>query len=189
LTTGSVAELGEVIDMGQPYVGQVIAVGFNFTPVGWLACDGSTYPISQYEVLFNLIGTTYGGDGATTFGVPDLRGRSPVNAGQGAGLSNFVLGQMGGTEAVSLGATQVGSHSHALLASTQTGAISTPASGVAIAQVSETEVKVFGSGPGNTALSANVIAPSGGSQPHENRQPSLTVNDIICYAGVFPSQN
>ncbi|MDR3529654.1 MAG: tail fiber protein [Rhodopila sp.] len=175
--------------MGQPYVGQVIAVGFNFVPAGWLACDGSTYPISEYDVLYNLIGTTYGGDGTRTFGVPDLRGRTPVDAGQGPGLSNYTLGQRGGAETVTLTAAQVGSHNHPLIASAQTGSISTPASNLAIAQVSEAQVKVFGVGPGNTTLSANAVGPSGSSQPHENRQPFLTVNYIICYAGIYPSQS
>ena len=174
--------------MGQPYVGQVIAVGFNFVPQGWLACDGSAQPISQYDVLFNLLGTTYGGDGTTTFRVPDLRGRSPVNAGQGGGLSNYTPGQLGGAEATTLTSSQIGAHSHPMMASGQTGTLSTPGGTAAIAQVAETSVNVFGAAPGNTTLSGNAIGASGSSQPHENRQPFVTINYIICWAGVYPSQ-
>jgi microcystin-dependent protein len=175
--------------MAQPYIGQVIAVGFNFVPVNWLACDGTLYPISEYDALYTLIGTSYGGDGVTTFAVPDLRGRSPVNAGQGPGYSTYFLGQSGGSESVTLTAQQVGSHSHSLMTSSQTASASTPATTAAVAVVEAAKVKVFGSGNANTTLSGNSIAPAGGSQPHENRQPFLAVNYIICYAGIFPPQS
>jgi microcystin-dependent protein len=175
--------------MGQPFVGQVIAVGFNFVPAGWLSCDGSLQPISEYEALYALIGTTYGGNGTTTFGMPDLRGRSPVDAGQGAGLSTYVMGQIAGAEAVTLTASQIGSHSHQLVGSSQTGTITVPAGTVAIGQVVNAEVSVFAAAPATTALSGTAIGPFGGSLPHENRQPFLTINYIICYAGIFPSQS
>jgi microcystin-dependent protein len=175
--------------MGQPFVGQVIAVGFNFVPQGWLACDGSTVPISNYDVLYALIGTTYGGNGTTTFGLPDLRGRSPVNAGQGPGLSNYILGQVAGTESINLTGNQIGAHSHPLLASSKLGTLSTPASNTAIAQPTGDSLSLFGVAPGNTTLSSNAIGASGSSLPHENRQPFLTINYIISYAGVFPSQS
>src|SRR5487761_1961833 len=103
---------GEGSAMGQPYVGQIIAVGFNFAPVNWLLCDGSMQQISQFDALYSLLGTTYGGNGTTTFGLPDLRGRSPIGFGQGGGLSNYALGQIGGAERVTLTANQVGAHSH-----------------------------------------------------------------------------
>ena len=175
--------------MGQPFVGQVIAVGFNFAPPGWLPCDGSVVPISEYEVLFTLLVTTYGGNGSTTFGLPDLRGRSPVNAGQGNGLSNHVLGQIAGTENVTLTGSQIGGHSHALMASARTGTISTPGNGVAIATVEAPNISVFGPPPATTALAAGAVGLAGGSQPHENRQPFLTVNYIISCLGIYPSQS
>jgi microcystin-dependent protein len=176
--------------MSEPFVGQIIAVGFNFVPQGWLACDGSALSISEFSTLFNLIGTTYGGNGTTTFNVPDLRGRSPVNAGQGGGLSPYVLGQSAGSESVTLSANQAGSHNHPLMASSQTASVSTPGVSVAIGQVPTTApVKVFGTAPGNTTLSANAIGASGNSQPHENRQPYQTINYIISPFGIFPSQS
>jgi microcystin-dependent protein len=178
------------ISMGQPYVGQVIAVGFQFTPSGWLACNGQLLAISQYEVLYTLIGTTYGGDGQQTFGVPDLRGRSPVNAGQGAGLSTYVLGQLSGTESVTLTAAQIGSHSHPLMASANTGNVAKPASTLVLGQGSQSLAPVYAPPPSTTALAGSAIGPgTGGNQPHENRQPFNTVNYIICYAGVFPSRS
>jgi microcystin-dependent protein len=174
--------------MGQPYIGQIIAVGFNFAPVGWVSCDGSLLPISEYSALFNLIGTTYGGDGQNTFAVPDLRGRSPLAAGQGQGLPVFVQGQIGGSESVSLTASQVGSHSHNLMASAQTGTVANPATNLALAQNAQPAVFVYGPPPSTTPLAGAAIAPSTGGQPHENRQPFLTINYIMSLFGVFPSQ-
>jgi microcystin-dependent protein len=178
------------ITMGQPFVGQVIAVGFNFTPSGWLACNGQLVSISQYEVLYTLIGTTYGGNGQTTFGLPNLQGRSPVNAGQGPGLSTYVLGQTAGSESVTLTAAQVGAHNHALVASAQTGNVAKPANTLVLGQGSQSLAPVYGPAPSTTPLAPSAIGSTvGGNQPHENRQPFNTVNYIICYAGVFPSQS
>lgn len=175
--------------MAQPYVGQVIAVGFNFAPVGWLSCNGSLQPISQYEVLYTLIGTTYGGDGTTTFGLPDLRGRSPLNAGQKPGRSTYVMGQMSGSEAVSLLSSQVGAHRHGLLASALAGTTAVPSTTTALAQNPQTLVNVYGPGPGSTTLAPSAIGTAGSSLPHENRQPYIAVNYIICYAGIYPPQS
>jgi microcystin-dependent protein len=176
--------------MGQPYVGQVIAVGFNFTPSGWLACNGQLVSISQYEVLYQLIGTTYGGNGQTTFGLPNLQGRSPVNIGQGPGLSTYVLGQTAGSESVTLTAAQVGAHNHALVASAQTGNVAKPANTLVLGQGSQSLAPVYAPAPSTTPLAPSAIgSTSGGNLPHENRQPFNTVNYIICYAGVFPSQS
>jgi microcystin-dependent protein len=145
-------------------------------------------PISEYDVLFNLLGTTYGGNGTTTFGLPDLRGRSPLNAGQGNGLSNHVLGQIAGAENVTLTGAQIGAHSHPLMASARTGTISTPGSSVAIATVEAPNVSVFGSPLATTTLAASAVGLAGASQPHENRQPFLTINYIISSVGIYPSQ-
>lgn len=175
----------------QPYVGQVIAVGFTFAPVGWLSCNGQQVPISGYEVLFNLIGTTYGGNGTTTFGLPDLRGRTPLCTGQGSGLSPYVLGQMAGAEAVTLTANQVGSHNHALQASAQGGTVSVPTTGTAIGQGSQAALNIYAAPPASTTLNARSIGNPIGSLniAHENRQPYLAVNYIIAYEGVYPPQS
>jgi microcystin-dependent protein len=175
--------------MAQPYVGQIISVGFNFAPVGWQLCDGSLLLISQYDVLFNLIGTTYGGNGTTTFAVPDLRGRAPLCMGQGSGMPNYIEGQTGGAENVTLIANQVGSHSHNLLASTKNGSTTNPASSQALGQNPIPTVPVYGPAPSTTALAGSSIGNSVGGQSHENRQPFLTINYVISLFGVYPSQS
>jgi microcystin-dependent protein len=183
-------ERREGIDMAQPYVGQIIAVGFPFAPDGWLVCDGSLLPISGYEVLYNLIGTTYGGNGTTNFAVPDLRGRSPLSFGQGPGLANYIQGQSGGAEAVSLHAGQVGAHSHALGVSSLAGSTATPGSGLVLGQNPATAVNVYAPAPATTALASTSLGPSSGEgQPHENRQPFLAINYIICAFGIYPPQS
>lgn len=174
--------------MAQPYVGQVVAVGFNFAPTGWLLCNGQLLPISQYDVLYTLIGTTYGGDGTSTFAVPNLNGRAPLGMGQGAGLSSYVIGQSAGTEQVTLLANQVGSHSHALAASAQTGTATAPSPTVALATSAFSAAGMYGAPPPTTALSSASIALTGGNLPHENRQPFLTITYIIAAFGIFPSQ-
>lgn len=174
--------------MAEPFIGQIIAVGFNFVPLNWLACDGQQLPIAQYEALFALIGTTYGGNGQTTFAVPDLRGRIPLCIGQGPGRSVFPIGQIAGTENVTLTATQIGAHSHPLHASAQPGTSATPAPTQALAVNAQTAANLYGPAPGNVTLAGNAIAASGSSMPHENRQPFQVINYIICYNGVFPSQ-
>lgn len=172
--------------MAQPFVGQIIAVGFNFAPDGWLLCNGQLLPISQYDVLFNLIGTTYGGDGQSTFAVPNLCGRVAVNQGQGPNLSSYVLGQAAGSESVTLNAGQIGGHSHALMASSLAGTTTTPGTTTALAQNAQPAVEMYDTVAPNTSLAATSITPAGGNQPHENRQPYLAINYIIAWAGVFP---
>jgi microcystin-dependent protein len=173
-----------------PYVGQIISVAFNFTPEGWLPCDGSLQSIDEFQALFVLIGTTYGGNGTTNFALPDLRGRSPVNQGQGANLSNYILGQRAGAESISVLANQVGSHNHPLMASSQAGTISNPATTVALGQNPQGAVFVYGPPPTTTSLAgASIGLNSSGNQPHENRQPLLAINYIIAAFGVFPSQS
>ncbi len=174
--------------MAQPFIGQVIAVGFNFAPVGWHICDGSLLPISENEALFNLIGTTYGGDGQTTFGLPDLRGRAALGMGQGQGLSPYTLGQPGGAESVTLASGQVGSHSHALAgAATATAAAPGP---TVVLGTSAAADPIYATTGASAALSSAAVSPSvGGGLPHENRQPSLAITYIISLFGIFPSQN
>jgi microcystin-dependent protein len=171
--------------MSEPFVGQIIAVGFNFVPPSWAPCDGRALQISQYQALYTLIGTTYGGDGQTTFNVPDLRGRGAVGFGQGSRLSNYVLGQAGGTESVTLTANHWGAHGHSL-----TAAANATSSVPATNSVLGTSATNIYAPPGNvTTLSpAMVKAAPGSSVPHENRQPYQTINYIIALEGIFPSR-
>jgi microcystin-dependent protein len=175
--------------MAQPYVGQIIAVGFNFAPVGWLLCNGQTVPISEYEALFSLIGTTYGGDGQSTFMLPNLSGRVAIDQGQGPGLFPYTIGESAGNESMSLTPNEIGAHSHALMASPQTGSSATPGSSVALAQNAQSLVQMYGTIAPNTTLAGISIGNAGTGQLHENRQPYLTINYIIAYQGVFPPFN
>jgi microcystin-dependent protein len=183
-----IGRAGEVNRMNQ-FVGQIIAVGFNFAPVGWALCNGQLLSISDNEVLYNLIGTTFGGNGQTNFAVPDLRGRSPLGQGTGAGLPPATVGQAAGTEAVTLTLSQIPGHSHPLLASSANGGVTKPTSTTALASAASTAVDIYGAPAGNLTLAPTAIGSAGGSQSHENRQPYNTVNFIIATAGVFPSQS
>jgi len=174
--------------MSQPFVGQIISVGFTFAPVGWQLCDGSLLPIDQYQALYTLIGTTYGGDGVNNFGVPDLRGRAPLGVGQGTGLPPYVQGQRAGSESVTLIANQIGAHSHNLNASTTNGSAINPGTTLALGQNPVSQVPVYGPPPSTTSLAPTAIGNAGGSVPHENRQPYLTISYIIALYGVFPTQ-
>jgi microcystin-dependent protein len=170
--------------MSDPYVGDIRIFGGNFAPLGWAFCDGSLLQISENEVLFQLIGTTYGGDGQETFGLPDLRGRVPIHMGQGAGLSNRILGEVGGVESVTLTTQQIPSHNHGVgAASGATG--TTPAGAVPGAVTAG--ARYFAGSPSDTVPMANSGA-AGGSQPHDNMAPFLCVSFIISLFGVFPSQ-
>lgn len=175
--------------MSTPYIGEIRIFGFSRTPNGWQACDGSLLPIAQYDALFALIGTTYGGDGQTTFAVPDLRGRLPVHQGAGPGLSNYVIGQMAGTESVTLMQTQMPAHTHTLATTTAAANSTTPGPTLLPAAVSGDTFYV-NTLAGNTAvaMSPQMVGPSGGTQPHENCMPTLTAQYCIAWAGIFPSQ-
>ena len=174
--------------MSQPFVGQIIPVGFNFAPQGWFLCNGQLLQISEYTVLYNLLGTTYGGDGQSTFAVPNLCGCVAVGAGQGTGLQPYVEGQTGGSEQVTVTASQLGSHSHLVAAASPAGTTNTPSTAVVLA-TSAAKVAIYASGAPAVAMAPSSIGASGGSQPHENRQPFLAINYIIAWAGVYPSQN
>lgn len=169
--------------MSQPYVGEIRMFAGNFAPSGWLFCRGQVIAISENETLFQLIGTTYGGDGQETFGLPDLGARFPVHQGTQAGGGSFTMGQMGGTDAVTVSLPQLPSHSHAPAAATTPTTSS--ASGAYIAARADAP---FSSATPSTALALQQLAPAGGSQPHENRQPYVTVSFIISLYGIFPSQ-
>lgn len=169
--------------MSSPYVGEIRMFGGNFAPQGWEFCRGQLLSISEFEVLFDLIGTTYGGDGQTTFALPDLRGRVPVHMGSG-----FVQGQSGGIENVTLLTNQIPAHSHTLVVDGGVGTQSSPQGGL-LAQLPPASSKLYHTPAGTVALAANSVGSSGGSQPHSNLQPYLCVNFIISLFGVFPSQN
>jgi microcystin-dependent protein len=177
----------------EPFVGQIIPVGFNFAPVGWFLCQGQLVPISNFEALFALIGTTYGGDGQTTFAIPNLQGRVPLHDGQGSGLSNYLIGELTGTESVTLLASQVGQHTHnfnasATIASSPTGLTPGPTKTLGLPQIPD-KIELYGPAPPNTTLAPTSIGTAGNSIPHENRQPYLALNFIIAFAGIFPSRN
>jgi microcystin-dependent protein len=164
--------------MSSPYVGEIRMFGGNFAPAGWAFCDGSILPISENETLFNLIGTTYGGDGQETFALPDLRGRVPIHQGSG-----HVIGEAAGVETVTLTTQQIPQHTHPPQAQSGQGSLSSP-SGAVWARSSLNE---FAPGPAAVAMASGIVGAAGGSQPHENMAPFLAVNFIISLFGVFPS--
>jgi len=178
--------------MSSPYIGEVRIFAGNFAPNGWMLCQGQILPISEYDTLFNLIGTTYGGDGQNTFGLPDLQSRVPVHMGQGQGLSNYTLAQSGGVETVTLNTNQIPNHTHPAIADGNAGNTGDPTNGYFAATATDT-VYTVPNAPGNPAapvfrnLNAATLPVQGGSQPHENVQPILTLNFIISLYGIYPS--
>ena len=166
--------------MAQPYVGEIRMFAGNFAPAGWMFCEGQLLPISENETLFNLIGTTYGGDGQSTFALPDLRGRIPIHQGNG-----FILAETGGAEEITLTVPQIPVHSHALLCSTSNATGTAPASQV-LAAGSEVTVTPYGLDAPLSNLSPQTLSPVGGSQPHTNFQPYLCINFIISLFGIYP---
>lgn len=165
--------------MSNPYIGEIRIFAGNFAPVGWMFCEGQQLPISENDALFNLIGTTYGGDGQSTFALPDLRGRIPVHTGP-----NFTLAQTGGAESVTLSIQQIPVHNHALLASQNVATQPSP-SGNLLAQ--STLAQMYIQDVADTPLASSTISSIGGSQPHSNLQPFLCVNFIISLYGIYPS--
>ena len=164
--------------MAQPYVGEIRMFAGHFAPDGWLLCDGQLLPIAENETLFQLLGTTYGGDGESTFALPDLRGRLPLH--QGAG---FTLARKGGVEDVTLTVNQIPPHSHPLLASAALATQETPAGNL----TGQAEIAVYGQETPLGALNPAAVSVAGGSQPHGNLQPYLCINFIIALFGIFPS--
>lgn len=166
--------------MAQPYVGEIRMFAGNFAPAGWAFCDGSPQAISENETLFQLIGTTYGGDGQSTFNLPDLRGRIPVHQGSG-----FLLAESGGAEEVTLTVNQLPIHNHALMAASNNAIQTTPATNII---GTPTVVDLFRVGNAASPLAPQSIGSTVGSQPHTNFQPYLCINFIISLYGIFPSQ-
>jgi microcystin-dependent protein len=168
--------------MAQPYVGEIRMFGGNFAPAGWMFCEGQLLPISENETLFQLIGTTYGGDGQSTFALPDLRGRLPIHQGNG-----FILAETGGAEEITLTINQIPAHTHALLASSNVAAQTVATSQVA-GKNSGASNAPFGTDQPLSTLNPQAVGATGGSQPHSNFQPYLCVDFIISLFGIFPSQ-
>jgi microcystin-dependent protein len=171
--------------MAQPYVGEIRLFAGNFAPAGWMFCDGQPLPISENETLFQLIGTTYGGDGQETFNLPNLQSRVPVHQGQGGGLSPYQISEQVGVEQVTLTTQQIPVHNHAMVASTSAGTSNAPLDNV-FATPSVT--KLYRVGTPSDPFPATLLQPAGGSQPHENLMPYIAINYIISLYGIFPSQ-
>ncbi|HET9651804.1 MAG TPA: tail fiber protein [Usitatibacter sp.] len=169
--------------MAQPYVGEIRMFAGNFAPLGWMFCSGQLLPIVGNETLFQLIGTTYGGDGQATFALPDLRGRVPIGMGTGPGLSTRTLAEAGGVESVTLTTQQVPQHNHAMSASNDVPTLSTPGNNV----TGQAATKLYRAGSPSVTLDPQSVGSTGGSQPHNNLQPLLCVDFIISLFGIFPS--
>ena len=167
--------------MAQPYVGEIRMFAGNFAPAGWMFCEGQLLPISENDTLFQLIGTTYGGDGQNTFALPDLRGRIPIHQGNG-----FILAETGGAEEITLTTSQIPAHTHPALVSTASATSTDPAGNIP-ARVTVGGVFAYGTDAPLTPLSPQAITPVGGSQPHTNFQPYLCVDFIISLFGIYPS--
>lgn len=170
----------------EPFIGQVCLFGFDFAPKGWAQCNGQLMSIAQNSALFSLLGTTYGGDGRTTFALPDLRGRVALSQGQGPGLSRYSMGQASGTEAVTLTTSQIPSHNHAGTLHASNGAANQEEAGGHLLA----EAAIYTDGAANQVMNpaAVTIGNTGGNQPHENRQPFLVMNYCVALVGVFPSR-
>lgn len=171
--------------MADPFIGEIRMAGFNFAPLGWARCEGQLVSIAQNTALFALIGTQFGGNGQTTFGLPDLRGRLPIHRGQGPGLSPRSMGEVLGSEQVTLTAAQMPGHTHVLAAATDGTRTATAAGNL----LASGEADLFGRDPATSPMAADALAPAGGGQPHPNLQPFLCVNFIIAVVGIFPPRN
>src|SRR5947209_13606717 len=168
--------------MAQPYVGEIRMFAGNFAPAGWMFCEGQLLPISENETLFNLIGTTYGGDGQSTFALPDLRGRIPMHFGNG-----FTLAETGGVETVTLMVAQMPAHSHPYVGTSNTALVNPPQNAL-LATLPGANITAYLTDPPVLPFNPSAVGPAGGSQPHDNFQPYLCINFILSLFGIFPSQ-
>lgn len=174
------------------YIGMIKIFAGNFAPRGWALCDGQLLPISQYSAVYAILGAMYGGDGITTFALPDLRGRAPIGVGQGPGLSIYAIGQVGGVEGVTLTTTQIPSHSHTLNVNNGKAGVAVPTTSNSIAapvDINGDAANGFSQTAPNTQMSPASIGATGGNDSHENRAPYLALNYVICLQGLFPQRN
>ena len=172
--------------MADPFVAEIRIFWFNFAPTGWAQCNGQLLPISQNTALFSLLGTYYGGDGKSTFALPDLEGAAALHQGQGNGLSLYDLGQMGGTETVTLQQSEMPAHMHSVMVSNQQGDIQQPTNSTSIGRPVGAVPFVAPSGNPVVTMAFDTLTPSGGDQPHNNMMPYLTFYFCIALQGVFP---
>jgi microcystin-dependent protein len=181
--------------MSEPFIGEIVMFGGNFAPRGWALCNGQLLSIAQNTALFSILGTTFGGNGTTTFALPNMQSRVPIHQGQGPGLSNYVLGETGGSESVTLIQTQMPAHNHQTTvtitcADSPQTPIDSPVNAVpAGTSGGATVYASSGAAQMSASMATATVAVAGGSQPHENRQPYLCVNFIIATQGIFPSRN
>lgn len=169
-----------------PFVAEIRIFPFNFAPKGWASCNGQLLPISQNTALFSLLGTTYGGDGKSSFALPDLQGRAPMHPGQGSGLSVHDLGETGGIDNITLLSAEIPLHNHLVGVAPEPGEVTSPAGNtISVSQ----EGNVFVAGTANRTMSPGMIAPAGGNMPHNNLQPYLTTYFCIALQGVFPPRS
>lgn len=176
--------------MSTPYIGEIRLFGFSRVPTGWMSCDGSLQSISQYEALFALLGTTYGGDGQNTFALPDLRGQVPLHNGTGPGLTTRVIGESGGSENVTLLPSQLPAHSHSFSATSLSATATAPGSTVELGAIAGDTMYVTDlTGTTAVAMSPSSISVAGGTQPHDNLMPTLTVQYCIASEGIYPPQS
>ena len=170
--------------MAQPYIGEIRMFGGNFAPAGWMFCEGQALPISEHDQLFAVIGTTYGGDGQESFGLPDLRGRIPIHQGQGLGLQNYILAEAAGVEEVTLTVQQIPVHNHTMLGANSVANDPNPANNV---PGESSAISMYQSANPTVPMGPQMLSPMGGSQPHHNLQPYLCVNFIISLFGIYPT--
>ena len=174
--------------MSSPFVAEIRMFGFNFAPTGWAQCNGQLIPISQNTALFSLIGTYYGGDGKSTFALPDLEGKSPMFWGKGSSTSEYSLGQSAGSETITLLTSEMPFHTHSLMGANETGEQKTLASNVALVNAAGGNIYQTNTTQNLTQMNPQAISIAGGGQPHNNMQPLLTVNFCIAIQGVFPAR-
>lgn len=177
--------------MSDQFVAEIRIFGFNFPPTGWALCNGQLMPISQNTALFSLLGTTYGGDGISTFGLPNLQGSAPLQQGQGPGLSNYALGEFGGETAVSLLTSQMPVHNHTTGCQSGAGTLTSPGGAIwASAKVGKQAENRYSAAPGaGPVMAANAITSAGGGLPHNNMPPYLVMNFCIALQGIFPPRS
>jgi len=177
--------------MSDQFLGEIRIFGYNFPPRGWAMCNGQLLPISQNTALFSLLGTFYGGDGKSNFALPNMQGNVPVGSGQGAGLSDYVLGETTGSATVTLLQSELPQHAHGLNADTSTGTSANPSGAlISVPAINPRQPHaMYSSSSANSAMLAGNLLPTGGSQPHNNLQPYLVVNFCVAMQGIFPARN